>query len=585
MPAPASQLSPSSAPEGASAPVAWWGTIDTLWLLTAPLCTLLYSLLLPIAPNDFWYHVRSGWYISTHGGIPSQNLFSWGVPAQTPYLYQSWIAEWLLYVTLRRGLAWILVLRAVLLSLSIAILVWAAFRRAVRLGCGRSISAKGAAFGGLLGLIITSNNLDIRPQTFSVPLFALWLFVLAEWPYRGGAWRMAWGAALVLLMAFWANLHGAFPMGLIALGAAAAGGLAGPFLVRNNSGERPPRPDFSCAVICILATLAVGFNPHGYQLFGYVMELARLPAGHQFIEEWQPPRLDEWHSALFLLSPLVLLPLGLLAWKRDRDRPHGAIPHRPVPQGVWPGGLGAGEWLLGLGLYAMGANSVRAVLWFALWLPFAAGVIIASLAAGRDRTEPIAPPRPVQLVNAVLLAFLCLTPVPLLPWFKVALPWPPAFTARFARTPQSGPNGFPGEPNLLLDSNTPVRAAEFLRVSPPRGRLFCDMVMGSYVMWALFPAVKPYDDPRVELYPYKFWLDYRDLSLGKPGSDQELAGKGCTDALLDSTSQAGLVHLLRRSPAWELVAAPGHARLFRLRAAGPATKISGAAPKGKNVAG
>ncbi len=94
---------------GPVAPVAeaaWWGRIGFLWLLLVPLCVGVQTLLLPIGPNDFWYHARAGRFIVENGFIPRENLFTQSEPwvtRATPFLYQSWIAEILLFVLLRAG--------------------------------------------------------------------------------------------------------------------------------------------------------------------------------------------------------------------------------------------------------------------------------------------------------------------------------------------------------------------------------------------------------------------------------------------------------------------------------------------------
>ena len=116
--------------------VPWWGHISLLWLLFVPLCVAIYTLLLPIGPNDFWYHARAGMQIAQTGQIPTVNGFSSSPPhvsPQTPYHFQSWISEWLIYRTLESfGLSGIIIERTLCMALAWAILTWAALRRARR---------------------------------------------------------------------------------------------------------------------------------------------------------------------------------------------------------------------------------------------------------------------------------------------------------------------------------------------------------------------------------------------------------------------------------------------------------------------
>jgi hypothetical protein len=150
---------------------------------------------------------------------------------------------------------------------------------------------------------------------------------------------------------------------------------------------------------------------------------------------------------------------------------------------------------------------------------------------------------------------LLLLPVPLLPWFKPALPLPDFFHARFAPTPQGAfSQGFAGDPPLLLDRSTPVEAVEFLRHSPPRGKLFNDMVFGSYINWMLYPQTRSLCDPRIELYPLKWWEGfYFRLGKGPADAAQILARDGYSDALLDPKMQPQLIKRLQAAPRWTIV--------------------------------
>ena len=124
----------------------FWARIETLWLLFVPLCALVYALLQPLAPNDLWYHVRAGELLAQTGHIPTTNAMSSGVPLDTPFYYQSWLAEAALYQTLIHfglgGLQW---LRALCLCGAFGILMWAGLRWAKRdeLAFGSSAARSG----------------------------------------------------------------------------------------------------------------------------------------------------------------------------------------------------------------------------------------------------------------------------------------------------------------------------------------------------------------------------------------------------------------------------------------------------------
>ena len=116
---------------------------------------------------------------------------------------------------------------------------------------------------------------------------------------------------------------------------------------------------------------------------------------------------------------------------------------------------------------------------------------------------------------------------------------------------------------MLLDKTTPVVAAQWLQVHPPKGFVFTDMVCGSYLTYATAPQIRPWCDPRIELFPVAFWEDYLRLSAGPPDASQELEARGFSDALLDRQSQPALVQRLRQSSRWRPVAQNGSTILFR----------------------
>lgn len=511
----------------------FWGRIETLWLLMVPLCALLFALALPLAPNDLWYHVRAGELIAARGAVPGQNLMSRGVPLDAPYYYQSWLAELGLFALLRGGgLTALMLGRAFALTATLLLIVAATWRAVRRSGASSArAAAHWTAASALLGFALASNNVDLRPQTFSMVLFGAWVFAVGEWralPQRDSRQRSAWGAAIVLLMALWANTHGAFVVGLLGLAALALGDV-----VARSERQR-------ASLLVWGASLgAVALNPRGLGIYLYVAQLSGNEIGQRFVQEWKSPGLDDWHSALFWLAPLVLLG----AWLGGRRR----------------GPLDAGQTLALALFWTMGARDQRAILWFALALiPFLAPLVTG--ASGARQAPGLAPPRGAQGINACLLLFLLLCPLALFPGVKARWPWPAAFGARFAPTPRAL---FPGEPPLLLENSTPTVAVDWLQKHPPRGALFTDMVCGSYLAYAGRGQLVPWCDPRIELFPTAFWEEYLRLSAGPPNAAARLRQQGFSDALLDRQNMPKLVQRLRDSRQWRVVAQSGSTLLLR----------------------
>lgn len=76
--------------------------LDHLWVLLSLSVIAACISLVPTSPNDFWWHLKAGELIAT-SGIPTTNLFAWSLPADHPYVYQSWLGEWLFYQLYRLG--------------------------------------------------------------------------------------------------------------------------------------------------------------------------------------------------------------------------------------------------------------------------------------------------------------------------------------------------------------------------------------------------------------------------------------------------------------------------------------------------
>lgn len=571
---PSSSRNPEApqSPAGPEAP--WWGRIGLLWGLFVPLCVAAQTLLLPIGPNDFWYHARAGRFIVEHSSIPTRNLFTQSPPwvsPDTPFHFQSWISEAGFFVLLRAGgLSAIVWARTFCLALAFALVAASAWQRARAISqrSGSTMSwdsaAKIAAGAGLWALAMSNNNFDARPQMFSVPLFAAWSLLLWRWRFVTPSERRKYLCALWIVLALWVNVHGAFVTAILLSGAYAVGATLDAWRLKSSEASRQAREVARDAWILLSGSLlAACLNPRGVGIFAYVRQLATLQSNQKYIQEWQAPEfsLEEWNSMVFYIAPLAALALALLAQRRARAAKASAS------ASTWarPGAVSLAEWAVAALLLAMALRDKRSILWFALWFAPLWASLWAAAVNSRARKASASPaPRAVQVVNAMLALGLCASLGLCAPSIKAAFPWPAAFRARFAPTPQGEfPRGFGADPALLLDRATPVEAVAWLLKNPSRHRLWHDMVFGSYLMWAADGRIVPMSDPRVELYPDAFWDDYARLSAGPPDAPQVLARRGFSDALLDRKLQAPLIQRLLGSGRWKIVFSSPPAFLLR----------------------
>jgi hypothetical protein len=499
--------------------------LDHLWAVFALSLIAAFISLVPTLPNDFWWHLKAGQLIATQG-LPTTNLFAWSLPADTPYVYQSWLGEWLFFQLYQLGGFPLVVFARNLLGAAAYALVAVEAER-------RSGSWRLGALAALLAAAMTINNFTTRTQNWSWLPFMATLILLGR--YADGRLAARWLAALPAIMLFWVNAHGGFMLGVIVTGAFVVGETARRLL--RHPRARPwtrLRP-----LYFTLAAMAVALmiNPLGPGVFSYVLDLLSDPPSQLLINEWQPPTPRGFAGAAFYLG--VLAVIASFAYAR----------RRPTITDV----------ILVCGLAWQAFIGARSVVWFGM---AAMPIVAQSLAAPR----PVLGQPPARLrergagsvANLVLAGVLLLGVASLQPWTKPLLGLPAPYKALFAPVPRGAE---------LFQASTPVAAVEHLLAEPCPGRIFNEMGQGSYMSWALYPAAQHYIDPRVELFPLEQWQRYADVSEGRdvgPFLDQQQIA--CVS--LDTVLQPKLAAAMAALPGWERSLSAGQSEVWRRQGAG-----------------
>lgn len=479
-----------------------------LWLLIALAAAGMMVSLIPTEANDFWWHLKAGELIAS-SGIPSSNIFAWTLPADTPFVYQSWLGERLFYLLYQVGGLPLVIFGRNMLALALFVLVALETLR-------RSGSWKLAALAVLLLVWMMMNNVTTRTQNWSWVPFVLLYLLLSR--YAAGELAPRWLLVLPVLLLFWVNAHGAFAIGLLLTGAFVVGETLRLLLRQPGALTRARLDWLSLAVVGMVAATLV--NPLGPGVYAYVYQLLTDAPSQGFVIEWQPPSPRSIAGAGFFLS--VLLLLFALAFG----------PRRPT----------ISDMLVVAGFAWMAFNGVRYVPWF--------GIVALPLMAQLVTPPPPAPAPPspsrrrltsLHSINLALALGFGLALLLVQPWFKPLLPWPADYQADFAPLPDAP---------LLFSADTPVQATEYLRENPCTGHLFHEMGYGSYLIWALYPAEQVFVDPRVELYPLELWQDYIAISRGdKTGPLLDDYAVDCV--LLGRKDQPNLSAALAALPNWE----------------------------------
>ncbi|NJP07846.1 MAG: hypothetical protein HC837_20615 [Chloroflexaceae bacterium] len=256
-------------------------TLDHLTIVTLLALIWLFISVLPLPPNDLWWHMAAGRTMVQEGDWLHTNRWAYTLPADAPYVYQSWLSEILMYATWQLGdLPGLMLLRTVAIVLSYGLVAWHAWRRTG--GHGKAVMI---ALG--LAALVGWNNWTLRPQTLALLPASLFLVVLGE--YLGQRLSTRWLIGLPILMLVWVNLHGSFMLGLAILGGAWLG--AAITALRNH--QHPLRAQL---LPFTLATVVTGcmplIHPLGLGIIDYVPSMLGNPALRLWFVEWQPPRFE-----------------------------------------------------------------------------------------------------------------------------------------------------------------------------------------------------------------------------------------------------------------------------------------------------
>ncbi len=476
--------------------------LDILWFLVILASVLFIVSLIPLPPNDFWWHLKIGEYIYTNHSIPTTNMYSWTLPATQPFFYAAWLAEYLFYIIYRLGtLDLVIMMRTLLFGIALCLVGFEVHRRSN----SWRISALIIAVLGLLSM----NNLIVRTQIWAWIPFILTYIILSR--FSVGELKWYWLIICPLLMVFWVNVHGSYILGLILPGAFLVGAMITRLVKLPEAlGWR----DIGLLAGTTLASgLAILVNPRFTGIIGYTVNLLTNPPSQRLIEEWQSPTPQGIANITFFASILAFI--ILLAYSKYRLNPT--------------------ELILVAGFLWLAWSGQRYVIWY--------GIIMMPILAELLRQLPLRMPvfmPQKNWLNLVLAILLFIPVVAVQPWFVERLPLPATYWSQVLRGSAQGP---------LIETATPVSAASYLN-SHPGGKLFNEMGYGSYLIWSV-PGQGVFVDPRVELYPYEQWTDYIDINNGSD-YDALLAKYGVDRILLDKKLQPELAALLVKDKLWEL---------------------------------
>src|SRR5688572_27882642 len=231
--------------------------------------SLVVAALLTAVPpgnNDLWLQITIGGMIRESGEIPPTVLFPFTEVKDFAFHPHEWLAS-VVFSFLHDVLGY------ERLGLVTGAFGLASFALAWRLGWRHTGNHAVSLFLALLTLVVINFRYHLRPEIFALLFALVELNLLAEYRLTG---RRRWLLALLPLALFWANCHGAFPVGLV---------IAGIFSLGEAITTRPAPAGLPPAAAQVGLSAISLVNPLGYKLFYFAGDLRRCELMRAYITE------------------------------------------------------------------------------------------------------------------------------------------------------------------------------------------------------------------------------------------------------------------------------------------------------------
>lgn len=469
--------------------------------ITASIVVCLLAIInlyhLRIADADLWWYLRCGEDILRSGQIRQVDTYSF-TAAGLPYLNHEWLSQVLFAFLFQHGGSLALVLAKIFVGIALLVVMY----RLVRI---HTSDARVYLPLLLLGAHVVGRFLLLRPQIFSFLFFAVTLYLLEL--NRRRETKLVWLLPFVLWL--WANMHAAFPVGIVLIGFYwLAMPWAGTEVTQKLSAQ-----------LGLVLFVAVGLtlvNPYGVALWSGILEGLLDPLNKTYVNEWRPTYLSPFAWNGLACFGMIALACICAAAARVRN---------------WA------ELLIAVLFALLALSAPRHVPFFAVvMIPLLAKWITAwqnGNTSARAAHIALAGGLGVVLIPVLLTAFY--TVIDPLPRIRIR---------------DMHYRGFP------------YQAANFLRQQPAGGNVWNELAWGGYFLWKLSPEWKVSLDGRnMAVYPRAVVKDHLELLSGAM-PDVSVLSRYPIDVCAISRERK-LVPMLKASRDWELIYEDEVAVIFR----------------------
>ncbi len=261
------------------------------------LSLLIHSSWRFLVDSDTGWHIRTGQWILSQRSVPRQDFFSYTMAGRQWFAWE-WLSDVLLAGAHQAaGLAGVVAGAILVLLISFAAL----HRLMIWRGSDPLLALLLTGFAAVATIV----HWLARPHLVSILLMIIWYAMVESYRRR----RTKWIYAAPVLIALWANLHGAFVVTFLVLAVYAAGELA-EFGVRGEWRSRELwRAVRTYAIVGALSLVTAMATPYGIKLYGHLWRYLTDRALLAAINEFQSPNFHTTDGKVIE----VLLLLGAVA--------------------------------------------------------------------------------------------------------------------------------------------------------------------------------------------------------------------------------------------------------------------------------
>ncbi len=452
-------------------PILW-----SLCLLTAAMIFKLFNQL--YADYDLWWHIFMGNEFITKGSLQKFDIYSFTAFGQ-PYINHEWLSEITMAGAYLTGKDTGLIVWRWSIVLLILCLAW----RLIKFRAQHHLSR--ISIFMCIGIVLAP-GISFRVHLFSYLLLLILLALIYSSRIKDS---MPSVMVVSLLFALWANLHGAFVLGLVVWFVYGA-----EHVYRHRANLHWLRM-FLTLLLPVFVTLA---NPFGPKLWTFIYHELSNPLSQKYITEWQ--RFSFSPREMPFLFVMAITWAALFCSKREKN---------------------TAETIILIVASAMGLMSVRHTpLFVILTLPSLAyhmdGAFFRLLKKGGNG-------KPISNIStawsSILLICLSIT--------FVAMGLPDKWKIHMGKDP------------------LPVQTVAFLEKNHVKGNLWVPLHYGGYVLFHLYPDIKVSIDGRwAAVYPRQIMKDNMIFSYqATNGKWKQLLEKYGADLALVETDNPALTEM------------------------------------------